>query len=1534
MILDPFHPAVRSWFESAFESPTECQVQAWSAVAGGRHTLIAAPTGSGKTLAAFLCTIDALVRESRAAALPDAVRTVYVSPLKALGNDIRKNLETPLAGIDSALRDSSEPISGIRAMVRSGDTPAAERESMRRQPPHILVTTPESLYILLTSEGGRRMLESADTVIVDEIHALAGNKRGAHLALSLERLDALAKRPLTRIGLSATQRPIETVAHFLTGGEEGKPHPCAIVDIGHQRKRDLALELPDSPLEAVMSAEVWGEVYRKLCILIEAHRTTLVFVNTRRMAERIARALAETLGEEHVTSHHGSLSREHRLRAERQLKSGELKALVATASLELGIDIGDVDLVCQLGSTRSIATFLQRAGRAGHAVHGTPRARLFPLSRDDLIECAAILDGAKHDDLDRIIVPEHPLDVLAQQVVAMVAAQEWSEEALFATVRRAWPYRNLDPERWRQTLTMLADGFATRRGRRGAYLHRDVIHGMLRSRRGARLVAITSGGAIPDNADYDVILEPQGMRIGSLNEDFAIESRPGDVFQLGNNSWRIRRVEQGKVRVEDAQGMPPTLPFWLGEAPGRTDELSMRVCDLLQGIASALKTQGQEATTLEDRRASRDRIARDLAERTGAGIDACAQIIEYLECAHSALGALPDRKTVVLERFFDESGGMQLVIHTRLGSRINRAFGLALRKRMCRKFNFELQAAATEDAIVLSLGETHSFALADVCRYLSPLIVREVLIQALLEAPVFETRWRWNANISLAIPRFRSGTKVAPQIQRMQAEDLVAVVFPDQIACAENLSGPREVPDHPLVEQTIADALTEAMDAGGLERLIEGLVEGGIRIVARDLTEPSPLAMEILDARPFAFLDDAPLEERRTRAVVARRTLDPESAADIGKLDPAAIRQVRLQAWPQAKDADELHDALVMIGCLSEAEGRSGKAERANDSKAESTMSDEGRDRGCERGYGEDMRAKSQSAWPSLFEALIQSGRATRFYPPPENPSLRAPDEKEKKPDPLWCAAERLSLLRSAYGGGHADPPTALPAELESAPETDAAQRELIRARLSCLGPVSDEALADTLALSPAIVRCALAALESEGYALRGHFTESAPGQEGDGQQWCERRLLARIHRTTLNRLRREIEPASQVDFMRFLIAWQQVESPNKREGLESLAMVVAELEGFAAPAAAWEAEILPARIADFTPSMLDRLCLAGRARWARPLPPERLGKGRSFGPIRSTPIALLSRAHASLWLAPASISKDGEAGDMRASLSTAAQRTLTLLEERGPSFFDEIIEQSDGCGPDIAAALGELSARGFIGADGFAGLRAFIHPVRRRLRAIGEAGRWSCLPRRKEGFDDFGASLEAEDEAFDAAERIARTLLRRYGIVFKALLARENILLPWRSLLRQWRRLEARGEIRAGHFVAGFAGEQYALPQAIETLRRIRKKNEKGTFIVVDAADPLNLSGIVCPGERIRASMRLRIAILDGIPIATCAGRQVRWLGSPPPEQEWEIRNALLRRRRPSNRRRRFAREDEARFAIGHAPSKQSESPTGTLGT
>src|SRR5690349_23204793 len=705
MPLDFFHPAVRAWFDQSFAAPTPAQGDAWPAIKVGRDVLIAAPTGSGKTLAAFLCAIDGLVRHGLEGGLSDETQIVYVSPLKALSNDIHRNLDVPLAGIRKALRAQGLPEVVIRSWVRTGDTPQAERQRAAKLPPHIVVTTPESLYILLGSDSGRAMLKTTRAVIVDEIHAVASSKRGSHLLVSLERLSALCGGKLQRIGLSATQKPIEEVANFLVGAAAERELPL-IVDSGHYRTRDLQLEVPPSPLEAVMSAEVWDQVYDRLATLVEEHRTTLIFVNTRRMAERVTRKLSDRLGETRVAAHHGSLAQEQRLDAEQRLKSGALSAMVATSSLELGIDIGDVDLVCQLGSPRSIAAFLQRVGRSGHSVGGQPKGRLFPLSNDDLVECAALIDSANHGELDRLIMPAVPLDVLAQQIAAEVNAEEWNEAELFALVRRAWPYRNLEHETYASVLRMLADGFTTRRGRRGALIHRDEVNGVLRGRRGARLTAITSGGTIPDNSDFQVLLEPENVVVGTVNEDFAVESLQGDIFQLGNTAYQIIRVERGVVRVEDAHGQPPTIPFWLGEAPARTDELSHAVSRLREDIARRLNGQNDKQGAFEE-----------VVENLGLSEQSAGQLVDYLASAHAALGTLPTQKTVVFERFFDESGGMQLVIHSPFGSRINRAWGLALRKRFCTKFNFELQAAATEDSIVLSLSTSHSFPLESIAHY-------------------------------------------------------------------------------------------------------------------------------------------------------------------------------------------------------------------------------------------------------------------------------------------------------------------------------------------------------------------------------------------------------------------------------------------------------------------------------------------------------------------------------------------------------------------------------------------------------------------------------------------------------------------------------------------------------------------------------------------------------------------------------------------------------------------------------------------------
>jgi ATP-dependent Lhr-like helicase len=1450
MPLENFHPAVASWFAKQFPLPTAPQRAAWPAIASGRHALIAAPTGSGKTLAAFLAALDALVRQGVAGELANATQVIYVSPLKALSNDIRRNLELPLAGIAAELKAMGLPMPAIRAQVRTGDTPQAERAAMRRSPPHILVTTPESLYLLLTSESGRQMLSTSRLVIVDEIHAVAPSKRGAHLALSLERLAGLCAQPLQRVGLSATQKPIEDVARFLVGTPptETAAVDCVIIDSGHVRGRDLALVLPDAPLEAIMSNEVWENLYDQLARLIQQHHTTLIFANTRRMVERVTRHLSERIGDAHIAAHHGSLAKEQRLDAEQRLKSGTLRALVATASLELGIDIGDVELVCQLGTPRSIATLVQRVGRANHAVSGVPKGRLFPLSRDDLVECTALLAAVRAGELDALSIPPQPLDVLSQQLVAEVSARDYGEDELYALVRRAWPYRALARRDFDELLRMLADGFSTRRGRQSAYLHRDAVNRRLRARRGARLTAITCGGAIPDNADYQVVLEPSGTFIGTLNEDFAVESLAGDVFQLGNCSYRILRVEAGRVRVEDAKGQPPTMPFWLGEAPARSAELSAAV--------SALRSQIDAALPAIDA-PSISRCIEAMMHGYQLDRSAARQLVEYLAAAKAVLGHLPTQRRVAFERFFDEAGDMHLVIHAPFGARINRAFGLALRKRFCRAFNFELQAAATEDAIVLSLGETHSFELQQVCRFLSSGNVEQVLIQALLDAPLFATRWRWNATISLAIKRSRAGKKTPAPLQRMAAEDLIAVVFPDQLACAENLSGEREIPDHPLVRQTLFDCLHEAMDVDGLVALLSAIERGEVQVLTRDLPRPSPLAEEILRARPYAYLDDAPLEERRTQAVTARRWLDPESAAQFAQLDAAAIEAVRSEARPIAETADELHDALMLLGVMDP------------DSDAAGNLA-------------------------ALFATLVCERRATELL------------TAERR---FWVAAEQLPMIGSLYSPQVMSPPLSVPADYASRRwQPEEALRELLRGRLQASGPTSADALARILGLPLAAIDTALYALEGEGFVMRGHFT---PGSRQ--LEWCERRLLARIHRYTIKTLRAEIEPVASGDFMRFLLDWQGVTAQPRPEGVASLERIIEQLEGFEIPAIAWESDVLAVRLRDYDGAWLDSLCLSGRAFWIRLVPPE----SATAAPVRATPMALLTRKHRALW--------QQLSGPRRpeAQLSANARAMADFLQRHGASFFDEIVHGAGLLQAQAESALGELVAAGLASADSFGGLRALLMPMQRKrvarerlargrragLFGLEEAGRWSLVRRSMStspsaatgALPASGAQPPMATAAADGAEAIealAWLLLRRYGVVFRRLLAREaEWLPPWHQLLRAYRRLEAQGLIRGGRFVGGMSGEQYALPQAVGALRAIRKRAGDGAWVALSGADPLNLVGIVTPGARLAALAGNRLLLQDGVAVATFAAGEVQLHREMPPQQQWQARNALLRK-------------------------------------
>ncbi len=1448
MSLDLFHPLVRRWFTETLGEPTPAQQQGWNAIRAGDDTLIAAPTGSGKTLAAFLTVIDDLVQEGLRAALPDEVRVVYVSPLKALSADIHKNLAEPRRAIRRMAEEAGLEPGRVTAAVRTGDTTQAERAAMLRRPPHVMVTTPESLYLLLTAERSRAMLRTARAVIVDEIHAVIGTRRGAHLALSLERLQEVVEHPLQRIGLSATQKPVEEVARFLVGTDrvDTDGHAaCAIVDQGHRRGMDLGLEIPRSPLEAVMSHEIWAEYYDRLTELIEAHRTTLVFVNTRRLAERLARQLTDRLGEAAVTAHHGSLSKERRIDAEARLKGGRLKALVATASLELGIDIGSVDLVCQIGSPRRIATLLQRVGRSGHSVTGVPKGRLFPISRDDLIECAALLRSVARGELDRIVSYESPLDVLAQQIVAETACRTYGEDELFGLVGRAWPYRSLLRDDFDAVVRMVSEGYATKRGRRSALVHRDEVQGKLRGRRGSRLLATVSGGAIPEVADYRVVLEPDDTFIGTLNEDFAIESMAGDVFQLGNASWRILLVGSGVVRVADAKGAPPNIPFWLGEAPGRSDELSRAVGELR--VDAERELQG-----------TRDAAARWLVSETDIPTAAAEQAIDYLEEARRALGLLPTQDALVLERFFDESGGMQLVLHAPFGSRINKAWGLALRKRFCRQFNFELQAAATDDALLLSLGPQHSFPLADVFRYLHPATARDVLVQALLDAPVFQTRWRWNATISLAVPRSRGGRRLAPQLQRMLAADLMAAVFPDAVACLENIPGDREVPDHPLVRQTVRDCLEEAMDVAGLASVLGRMHRGEIQLVSRDTPEPSVLAHEILNAKPYAFLDDAPLEERRAQAVYARRASEPSTARAMGALDAAAIARVRDEERLDVTSADELHDAMLTIGFLT---------------------------------------GDQAATVASMMGDLVAARRATRM--------LAGGAEQRA----VWVTAERLPEMRAVHPEVKAEPDVVPPASRAGRPWTrEEALVELLRGRMPMLGPTTAEALASSLGIEERAAAAALLRLEAEGCILRGSFTPQAVPLPPDQFEWCDRRLLARIHRYTLNRLRAEIEPVSQTDFTRFLFAWQHLAPASRLAGADGVRAVIDLLDGFELPAKAWERSVLPSRVEGYDPSMLDMLCLTGQVGWARSAPRPSTNSGRpepvegrtgvahdvgpreaalsDIGPALSgaTPVTLFLRDRPRARPARPDAKQDESSGH----LGDGARRVLDLLRESGALFSHQLAERCGLQADDLRAALAELVAAGLVASDGFAGLRSLVDTSRRAIRRDGvdAAGRWSILERNGPDADS-GVLVESQ----------ARALLRRYGVVCRRVLGRETHAAAWRDLLRVYRRLELAGEIRGGRFVSGLSGEQFALPDAVTRLRELRRTPADGRLIVISAADPLNLAGIVTVGDRVRAVPSNRIVYCDGVPLACLEGDYVRPLAAIDPAQAGRIANALAGR-------------------------------------
>jgi ATP-dependent helicase Lhr and Lhr-like helicase len=1508
------HPLVQEWFTERFSTATEPQEQGWPHILAGRTTLISAPTGSGKTLAAFLACINRLVCAALAGDLRDRTEVLYVSPLKALGNDIQKNLEIPLREIQAMAGERGLLMPEIRIAVRTGDTLMKDRQAMLKRPPHILVTTPESLYILLTAEKSRAILRDVETVIVDEIHAVADDKRGVHLSLSLERLDALATKKPARIGLSATQKPIEEVANFLAGSPETREsqQEPVIVNIGHKRKLDLGVEVPATELGPVASNEMWDEIYERIVQLVKQHRSTLVFVNTRRLAERIAHQLGERLGEENVAAHHGSLSRKLRLEAERKLKEGRVRVLVATASLELGIDVGTVDLVCHISSPRSIAVALQRVGRSGHWRGAVPKGRFFVTTRDDLAECAVLVRAIQRGELDRLIFPECSLDVLAQQIVACCAAESgaspktenpsgtngegqqareeaarvptgggWDEDELFAMVKRAYPYRNLTHEMFEAVVEMLSEGISAQRGRYGAYLHHDKINRKLRPRRGARLAAITSGGAIPDNALFSVVAEPDGANVGTVDEDFAVESMAGDIMLLGNTSWRIRRVESrtSRVLVEDAHGTPPSVPFWRGEAPARTEELSQQLGELRREISERLPgvvpVEGWRNLPVVGA------VIEWLGKECGLDQSGAEQLIQYTLEGRVVLGDVPTQATIIAERFFDEGGGMQLIMHAPFGGRINKAWGLALRKRFCRGFNFELQAAATDNGLNIALAEQHSFPLSDVFQFLHSETMPEILEQAALAAPIFGTRWRWDATRALALLRFQGGKKVPPQIQRIRSDDLLASVFPDVAACFENIAGDIKVPDHPLVKEVMKDVLTEALDIDGLANVLRGIEQGRIRCLAVDTPVPSQFSHEILNANPYAYLDDAPLEERRARAVEMRRVLPESVLEEVGALDPVAIEQVQREAWPDVRDADELHDVLHTLVMVPErrfpVSGLSSQ-ESSPELASITTQQDSSR-----FPVLSSQKNGATEEWEPFFERLQSENRA------------HVVEIGEKT---YWVAAERAESVRAIHpevaiavnASGREIATDRIPRNGNPAKEiytkeigTDDATLTAVQGWIAHLGPTTATEIGQLLTLPASEIEKALLRIEASGAILRGRFRPSATGARGNAErpeiEWCERRLLARIHRLTVATLRKQISPVTASQFMTWLLKWQHVAAGTQVRGEHGTLEVIRQLQGFEIPASAWERFVLARRIADYDPANLDQLCLSGAVGWGRLSPhPATLEatdgneNRRRVIPTRVAPIAFFVRDEADWMRAHHPAAEDASNG----FLSLVAQALMELLKQRGALFFADMVRLTGRLKAEVETGLWELVAAGLVTADGFENLRSLVTPKNSAPAGVGKSvsgrsisvrplakvrrprhapGRWSLL------------HTEAADRD-RSVESCCWMLLRRYGVVFRDLLARETNLPRWRELQIGFRRLEDRGEIRGGRFVDGFIGEQFALPVAVESLRTHRQlpQGTSGERVVVAAADPLNLVGIIVPGERLPAISGRTVVFRDGV--------------------------------------------------------------------
>jgi len=1416
MTLESFHPAVRAWFEERFGRPSPPQAQGWPAIARGENVLILAPTGSGKTLAAFLKCLDILYREG--IRREPGIRVLYISPLKALNNDVYRNLEVPLAEIEAKARELGLSLPHLTHAVRTGDTPQRERAEMRRHPPDILITTPESLYLLLTSRS-RDILRTVRYVIVDEIHALCTTKRGAHLSLSLERLEALLPRPPVRIGLSATLRPLEEVAHFLGG----TGRPVTIVDAGVRRNLDLRVEVPVDDMRALPEGSLWPASHRRVLELVEAHRAAIVFVNSRGLAERLAGQLNALAGREVARVHHGSMSREAREQVEAELKAGRLPCLVATSSLELGIDVGAVDLVIQIESPGTVSRGLQRVGRAGHALGAVSKGRLLPKYRGDLLETAGIVREMRKGEIEEIRVPTGALDVLAQQVVAMAAMDEWRVDDLLALVRRAWGYRDLTERQLRSVLDMLAGRYPSEEFRElRPRIVWDREAGVIRGREGARALAVLSGGTIPDRGYYEVYLEGRNVKLGELDEEFVYESRVGDVFLLGTGTWQIRAIEHDRVVAVPAPGRMPRMPFWKGEGFGRPLELGRKLGAFTGEVAARLADPGlpqwlQSECCLDER--------------------AAQNLVQYVRDQVAHTGAVPTDRRLVLERFPDELGDQRLALLSPFGGRVNTAWGMVLRARIRQLLHLEAEVTTSDDVIHIRLPGADRPLDPEALVRIDPDEAVELLLQEVGSTPLFGAYFRMNAGRALVLPRPRPGKRRPFWLQRLKAADLLQVA--------------RRYPDFPLVLETYREVLRDVLDLEGLRQVLTDLASGTIELAVVETDSPSPMASQILlqFVAEYMYEGEAPKAERHGTLLALHRELLDEllgTGALRELLDPRAIAAVAARLRGQAegwhpRGPDEVEDLLRRAGDMSQAE------------------------------------LEAAGARPEWLAQLEAERRALR---------LHAASRDRGGASPAGDAG--------AVHWVHADD-----APLYRRPEADVAA--VVRRYARAHGPFRPEEVARRYGLPPAEVAAAAEGLAAAGTLVAGEFTRGAGGRE-----YCDREVLRQIRRQTLTLLRAEVEPVDGAAYARFLMSWQGVQAGSPMPGAPgdspaagtppagapaegpwsgALLRTLRRLQGIPLPAELWEQEILPCRVPGYQPLWLDQLLAAGELHWVG-APGRRLA---FYLPDQVGLFAGRLEAAPSEGLAP-----------------TQAQ-VLEACRATGAAFLGAIARRA-GLSPNEALeALWELAWMGLVTNDTFAPVREVLRSPSRSARHRGRAapvlrggtGRWWPTAALVEAAPAVLPGGEGTPGgAADRAEAYARLLLDRYGVVSREVAAADGGPAPWGEVLERLRRMEWRGEVRQGYFVAGLSGLQFARADAVERLRRARDLTG-GPPVLLNATDPANPYGAILPwpeGERLARLPSTYLVLLDGLPVlgVESHGRRLVPLAPLPEERLGAVLAAL----------------------------------------